>query len=204
MSQRDAGVVESFFNALTPNRLRGSQDAVSKPKNLFLVGRPGVGKTTLLVKVAERLTDLRIGGFFTREVREGTKRVGFRVETFSGATGILACVVGKHGPRVGKYVVDTAEFERVGVAGLEDAIQAADVIFIDEIGKMELFSQRFRVALVRALDCRKPVLATVMAYPDPFVDGLKTRPDALLIAVTESNRDRLVDELAAQIRALSS
>lgn len=163
-----------------------------------------MGKTTLLVKVAERLTELQIGGFFTREVREGPKRVGFRVETFSGVSGVLAHVAGKRGPRVGKYVVDTAEFERVGVAGLEDAVQAADAIFIDEIGKMELFSQLFRAALVRALDSPKPVLATVMAYPDPFVDGLKARPDVQLISVTQSNRDRLVDELAAQIRALIS
>jgi len=179
-----------------------TQKPVQKIKNLFLVGRPGVGKTTLLVTVATRLKDVRLGGFYTREMREGNRRVGFRVETFSGASGILAHVSHKHGQRVGKYGVDIAALERLGVTALEEAIRMADVILVDEIGKMELFSDRFRASLLRALDSPKPVLATVMAYADPFVDTLKTRPDVQLIEVTQSNRDRLVDELVGTILTL--
>lgn len=149
-----------------------------------------------------RLKDVRLGGFYTREIRDGNRRVGFSVETFSGASGILAHVSHKHGPRVGKYGVDTAEFERVGVTGLEEAVLAADVVLVDEIGKMELTSQRLRTTLLRVLDSPKPVLATVMAYTDPLVDALKTRPDVQLIEVTPSNRDSLVDELVVTIRAL--
>lgn len=149
-----------------------------------------------------RLKDVRLGGFYTREMRERNRRVGFSVETFSGASGILAHVSHKNGSRVGKYRVDTAEFERVGVTALEEAVLSADVVLVDEIGKMELTSQRFRAALLRVLDSPKPVLATAMAYPDPFVDALKTRPDVQLIEVTPSNRDRLVDELVGTIRAL--
>jgi nucleoside-triphosphatase THEP1 len=35
--------------------------------NHFLVGWPGVGKTTLLLKVAQRLGGVRVAGFFTRK-----------------------------------------------------------------------------------------------------------------------------------------
>ncbi|MCX7722013.1 MAG: NTPase [Verrucomicrobiae bacterium] len=177
---------------------------MTRPKNLLLIGRPGIGKTTALLKVAELMRDYRRGGFVTREVRVGARRVGFQIETFGGAVGTLAHVARDSGPRVGKYRVDVAEFERVGVTALEQAVVAADVIFLDEIGKMELFSERFRAAVLRALNCSKPVLATVMIHPHPFVDGLKRRQDVKLIEVTLANRDRLPNELCTELVRLAA
>jgi nucleoside-triphosphatase len=168
--------------------------------NYFLVGRPGVGKTTVLLKIAQRLSPIQIGGFFTQEIRAGAGRVGFRVETFSGVSGTLAHVSRQQGPRVGKYHVDLAAFEQIGAAGLENAVKEAAVILVDEIGKMELFSERFRKAVVSALDSDKPVIATVMASADPFVDALKARADVRVVEVTTDNRDRLPEELAAQLK----
>lgn len=170
--------------------------------NYLLTGRPGAGKTTLLLKIAAGLSGLRIGGFFTREIRENGSRVGFRIETFSGESGILAHTAGKSRPCVGKYRVDVPTFERIGVDGLENALAEADVIFIDEIGKMELFSRRFREVLVRVLDSAKTVVATVMAYRDPFSDALKARPDIRLMEVSPTNRDLLAGELVKQIIAI--
>ena len=167
--------------------------------NHFLVGRPGVGKTTLLLKVAQRLKALRVGGFFTREIREAGGRVGFRVETFSGLSGTLAHISRQQGPHVGKYRVDVETFERIGVAGLENAVQEAQVILLDEIGRMELCSGRFRKAVVSALDSDKPVLATVMAQLDPFVDALKARTDVQMVEVGADNREHLAEELSAQL-----
>ena len=43
----------------------------------LLTGRPGVGKTTLLRKIAAGLSGLSIGGFFTQEIRERGSRMGF-------------------------------------------------------------------------------------------------------------------------------
>lgn len=167
--------------------------------NHFLVGRPGVGKTTLLLKVAQRLSAVRVGGFFTQEIREAGERMGFRVETFSGLAGTLAHVCRQEGPRAGKYGVDVAAFERIGVAGLERAIKEADVILIDEIGRMELNSRRFQKAVLSALDSDKPVMATVMAHFDPFAEALKARADVQLVEVTKESRERLVEELGTQL-----
>lgn len=173
--------------------------------NYLLVGKPGVGKTTLLLKVVERISNLSTGGFFTQEIREHGKRVGFRVETFSGERGILSHIadpedpLDKHGPRVGKYKVDIPTFEKIGVMGLENALDESDLIVIDEIGKMELFSTRFREALICALNADKPLIATVMSHRDAFVDALKARPDVHLLEVTLANREKLVDELVSRI-----
>ena len=169
--------------------------------NYMLFGRPGIGKTTLLIKIAEQLSALSIGGFFTREIREKRVRVGFGIETFAGESGTLANVSYKAGPRVGKYGVNLSEFERIGVRALENAVQDADVILIDEIGRMELFSHNFRQVLVCALDSEKPVIATVMARPHPFADRLKRRTDVQLIEINLASRNSLSDKLAQRVKA---
>lgn len=160
-------------------------------KNVFLEGKPGVGKTTLLRAIADQIALREIGGFYTEEIREKGHRVGFRIETFAGQSGILAHVKYKTGPHVGKYGVDVPAFEKIGVKGLENALKESQIILIDEIGKMELFSSRFQKAVLRCLDSVTPVIATVMLRPHPFVDRLKTRPDVRLVTVTFGNRDEL-------------
>lgn len=55
----------------------------------------GVGKTTLLKKVCDRLEEMNLEcqGFFTEEVREDGQRVGFDVVTLDGDRSPLARVV---------------------------------------------------------------------------------------------------------------
>lgn len=169
-------------------------------KNILLTGKPGVGKTTLIRKISEHFPDVRMGGFWTEEMRQGGRRVGFRVESFGGESGILSHVNFSGGPRVGKYGVDVAAFERIGVQALEAAAREADVILIDEIGKMELFSDRFQRAVLDALNSSKLLIATVTIRPQPFVDEIKVRPDVQVIEVTLANREGLIEKLASCFR----
>jgi len=53
------------------------------------------------------------------------------------------------------------EFEEVAIPAIERAIGESDVIVIDEIGRMEWLSGRFRQAVARALESGKPVIAVV-------------------------------------------
>jgi nucleoside-triphosphatase len=39
-------------------------------KNLLITGLPGVGKTTLIKKLSEKLKHLHPAGFYTEEIRE--------------------------------------------------------------------------------------------------------------------------------------
>jgi nucleoside-triphosphatase THEP1 len=39
-------------------------------KHLLLTGPPGIGKTTVIMRLAEFLTEPSIGGFYTDEIRE--------------------------------------------------------------------------------------------------------------------------------------
>jgi len=160
-------------------------------RTLFLTGRPGVGKTTVIKAVAQALGD-GADGFYTAEVRHQGRRQGFQLVALrSGERATLAHVSlkGRGRPRVGRYGVDVAALDRVGVAALEQAVTQSRVILIDEIGKMELFSQAFKEAVLAAMDGQAPVIATVMARPHPWVDALKARPDVTLWQVTVENRD---------------
>jgi nucleoside-triphosphatase len=172
-------------------------------KNIFLVGNPGVGKTTLLQNIAGSFATQEIGGFYTEEIRDKRTRVGFRMETFSGRSGTLSHVKYKTGPQVGKYRVDVSAFENICVSELERALQISTNIFIDEIGKMELYSNTFKNILLRCLDSNKPVIATVMSRPHPFVDKLKERNDVRIVRVTFENRDNLLDLLITEIETIN-
>ncbi len=166
---------------------------------LLITGAPGTGKTTLIRAVIAE-SPLRPGGFITEEIREGGERVGFRVSTLDGRVGILAHAKTVQGPRIGRYRVDVPAFEAVGVTALEAATAEADLIVVDEIGKMELCSPRFAPALEAALASRKPVLGTIMQAPHPWIDNLKRRSTVELYRLTERNRQDLKDALVARLQ----
>ena len=137
-------------------------------------------------------------GFLTREIREGRRRIGFRIETAAGEEGTLAHVDYRGRPRVGKYGVDVEEFERVALPTLEDTPEDA-VAVIDELGRMELASKRLRDAVGTLFAKDAPVVATVHAHRHPFTDELKRRADVEVVRVTRENRDALPERILATL-----
>lgn len=171
---------------------------------LLLTGQPGVGKTTVIRAVVDQV-QISAGGFYTEEIREGGRRTGFRLVTFDALSpqmGVLASVNISSGYRVGKYGVHLEDLERVGVAAIRRAVTQPQtgLVVVDEIGKMELFSSAFREAVLAALASPKPVLATVMARPHPWVDAIKAGPDVSLVEVTRTNRQIMPDLVLGWLR----
>ncbi len=167
--------------------------------NLLITGKPGVGKTTLLERVVERLRgSLRLAGFTTTEMRNSAgERLGFSIVTVDGKQGELARVGLRSQVRVGRYSVNLEEFERLALPEL--ARRDVGLIVIDEIGRMECSSGRFRRAVEDALDAPVNVLATVGISRLPFFQALRDRPDVEFVALTGRNRDALVAELASRL-----
>ena len=163
-------------------------------KNIFITGKPGCGKTTLVEKVAAAL-GARAGGFTSTEIRGPRGRVGFALRTLGGREGVLAHVNCKSPHRVGRYRVNIEDIDSVAVPAIEEALQAGKIVIIDEIARMELFSKTFRNAVIGALDSPCRGLATVQLRRDPFLDAIRARSDVSLITVTPGNRNRLVQEL---------
>jgi nucleoside-triphosphatase len=168
-------------------------------QRVLLTGRPGSGKTTLIKRVLNELPQ-RFGGFYTEEIRDHGARVGFKVVALEGGDAVFAHVDFTTPERVGKYGLDLSALEVVGVKAIREAVQAHRPIVIDEIGPMEIRSVGFREAVNDALDSELPVLATIFSRSLPFTDGIKSRPDVVLIEVSPNNRDRLVSQLSENFR----
>lgn len=122
--------------------------------------------------------------------------MGFSIETFDGKKGTLAHVNVESPFCVSRYRVNVKDIEEVCVPSLN---LKSGVIVIDEIGKMELFSEKFREKVTEVLDTGK-VVATVMEKSHPFTDNIKGRKDVKVFTVTENNRDGLVDTLRKELR----
>jgi nucleoside-triphosphatase len=171
-------------------------------EKVLLTGRPGSGKTTLIKRVVNNLPQ-RAGGFYTEEIRERGRRVGFRIITLDGEEAVFAHVdfsTAAGRDRLGRYGLDLSALERIAVGAVRQALQARRLVIIDEIGPMEIRSATFRQAVNEALDSELPVLATIFARFLPFTDAIKSRPDVTLIEVRPDNRERLVSELSERFR----
>jgi nucleoside-triphosphatase len=167
------------------------------PIRLLIEARPGAGKTTAIGRLAEllRADGVPLSGFLTREIREGGRRVGFEIETFAGERGLLAHVDRKGQPRVGRYGVHLEELERLAIPSLDPS----GVVLIDELGKMELASERFTEAVRELFDGPAPIVATVHTARHPVTDELKRRRGVETVRLTAKNRDALPEDMAERL-----
>lgn len=153
----------------------------------------------MLRRAAEELADLEIRGFTTEEIRQSGRRVGFRIETFDGASAVLAHVGIRSPDKVSKYGVDVAALDRV----VEEQFprKSASLVMIDEIGKMECLSPRFIETVESLLDSAKVFVATVALRGEGFMAAIQRRPDVVLWNVNRANRDELPARVAEWVRS---
>ena len=171
-----------------------------KPHVLLLTGAPGIGKTTVIRRVAEKLQDRRLRGFYTEEIRERGSRKGFRLVDLSGRERVIAHTGFGTGPRVGRYGVDVGAIDHAASALSPD--RGVDACLVDEIGKMECFSGRFVNAVRALLDARTPVVATVAMRGGGLIAEVKSAKQCDLWEVTHANRDQLPARITDWLEAI--
>jgi nucleoside-triphosphatase len=171
-------------------------------KHLLIVGRPGIGKTTLMKHLTQALRGGPIDGFLTEEFREDEQRVGFWLSPLDGRQLLLAHRRLEAGHRVGPYKVNLQVLDEVAVPIIRRSIAQALVLFLDELGKMELCSLAFQQAVQEAFDRGPVIVATGGLAPLSFLDAIKRRRDVELVPLTSANRDTIEEELTARLRAL--
>lgn len=167
-------------------------------KKILVTGLPGVGKTTLIWKIAEALRNLKPVGFYTKEIRERGVRQGFEIRSFSGEKGILSHVNIKSPYRVGKYGVDVEGFEEF-LRGIPFFHPETGVIIIDEIGKMECLSAEFREVIGRILESDRSFIANIALKGEGLIRQVKDRKDVLLFTIHPENRDKLLGEILTAV-----
>jgi nucleoside-triphosphatase len=155
--------------------------------NILVTGPPRSGKSTLIEKVVQRISRSATG-FFTQELREKGRRVGFSITTLQGKTGVLAHQLIRSAFRVGKYGVNLEDLDQIAVPSMLPSTPD-QVVVVDEIGKMECFSRLFKETLIQALSSDNLVIGSVALKGDRFIQSIKTRDDVSLVSISENTRD---------------
>lgn len=177
-------------------------------KALILYGNPGVGKTTLIEYLFHYLSKLNLSynlsGFITKELRIGGERVGFDLIYLKDPSFKLPLARRKdgvsssqrEGPQVGKYIVFMENLNRF-VEILESDLsvsQGKSIVFIDEIGKMEAYSEKF-INLLENVWGEDLLIATLGLGDHPLLRDWAQRWEALYVKVTPDNREFLKSRL---------
>ena len=162
-----------------------------------ITGMPSVGKTQTLVKIIEFLegSGYTVEGMITEPVMKKKKRIGFYVVDWqTKEKEVFAHIDIDSKDKVGKYGVDIGALENVGIPAIEKAIadNEINIIIIDEIGKMEMLSERFCEMVVEALDSDKPIMVTLHKKSrTPLLQDVRRRDDIRILEVTPVNRNLL-------------
>ncbi len=125
---------------------------------IAITGKPGSGKTTIVKEVVKRIGGV---GFYTEEVRKEGKRIGFMAVTSWDEKTWIAKVGTAGEKKVGKYTVLVENFENKVVKKLISEMKKERLIYIDEIGKMEMLSNEFKKMVGDMLNMKKLFIVTV-------------------------------------------
>lgn len=137
----------------------------------LITGRPNCGKTTLLKKFFLEFKKLNPAGFYTEEIREKGERVGFAIfDSNFKFSRVLAHISFSTKYKVSKYCVDVDGFE-IFLQNID--FKESKIVLIDEIGKMETFSDYFKNLVLEVLKSDKIFIGTIALKGTPFIESLK-------------------------------
>jgi nucleoside-triphosphatase len=154
-------------------------------KNILLTGLPQSGKSSLLANVIAAHENKV--GFVTKEILKNGRRVGFRVETSLDEKITLASVTFKTELIVSKYGVDLGALKAV----LPDLqrFKQNDLLFLDEVGEMQLSSPEFRDLVITYLGSPNTCVMTISKiFDDEFIEQIKKREDVIVMELSPGNR----------------
>ena len=163
--------------------------------NIFITGNPRCGKSTLIQKILDEISDKNLCGFITPEIREHGERQGFKIiDLASRKEEILASVNIKRGPGVSRYRVNIEGIDSIMDKFLE-GYENSEYVIIDEIGMMEFFSRKFRETIQMVLDSDKIVIATLSRK---FVKKYKDKGQIYFL--TRENFSEIYNKVLYQIK----
>jgi nucleoside-triphosphatase len=163
---------------------------------IVLTGAPGVGKTTVVLHVAQALKQrgVNVGGVVSRELRTNNARTGFEfIDLATNDRDLLASVTG-NGPRVGKYFVNLSGC-RFAADRLAEALINSEVVICDEIGPMELKSKEFVETVKNILEAdRNAIVVIHQKLEHPLIDEFIEKSSSL-ISINLGNREKVINTL---------
>ncbi|MGC8546867.1 MAG: NTPase [Thermoplasmata archaeon] len=160
-----------------------------------LAGLPGVGKTQTLLKTIEILEKEGnvIGGIITEKVFEDKEPAGLKVVDWHSKDSIIFAHKSINSRiRIGKFGVDLKAFDQVAIPAVKWAKDNANIIVIDEIGKVEQESKQYTDLVKEVLEMDRMMIITLHKKGrNPLLQEVKKRDDIRNLEVTQINRTLL-------------
>lgn len=162
--------------------------------NIFITGKPGTGKSTLIKELIEEVKkrEKKIAGIFSPEIREHGIRKGFEIiDLASGKREIMAHVKFST-PYVSKYGVSVENIEKI-VQEFMHSFSSAEYIFLDELGPMESKSKKFQSLIEKILFSKK---INIIILHHALVEKFKSQGEILNLA---AGREKIKEEILRKI-----
>ncbi len=170
-----------------------------------ITGMSGVGKTDVILKVAELLEkeNISVGGMVTRLVEEDGQVVGKKCENWkTGECGVYAHKDIQSENIVDEMGVNVDVLNEIGVKAIKQACQESDVVVIDEVEKKSISSEDFINVVKETMDSDKRIIITLHKRSrDPILQDIRRRHDIRILDVTSINKNLLPYKMIKILRA---
>ncbi|MEM0129294.1 MAG: NTPase [Thermoplasmata archaeon] len=167
----------------------------SAPVKIGITGLPGSGKTQTLLRIIGLVEEegIRVGGVITEPVVEKGRRTGFRMtDWMTKESQVFAHESITSRVRSGRFGVNVKVLEDLGLRALAGARAGADLIVIDEVGKLDVDSEPFSQAVLETLDSPTSIIMTLHKKSrNPLLQDIRRRDELRLLEVTPVNKNLL-------------
>ena len=174
-------------------------------EKILITGPPRCGKSTLISKLIDYYNNEKnytIHGFLTPEIRERGNRIGFNiVDIYTEKISQLARVGDfKTKYKLGKYNVFIQEFDKYIEDNLSLEEKTIDLMIIDEIGRMELFSNKFQNFIKNIFSTKISILATIgLKLSHPLKTYLLNLPSVKQLSLDKRNSQLIFEKVTSLI-----
>ena len=164
-------------------------------RHILIVGRNGVGKSTLIRKLLDTIPAPVYGVITKKEAADPDGFCPVYIHTY-GSPAVFTDENRIGRCRQGRSIAYPEAFNRFA-----ESMQfpSDGVIVFDELGFLESDASLFTGAVLRTLDEAPLVIAAVRDKQTPFLDTVRSHPRADVYRIDEQNRDALSKKLLAAL-----